>query len=231
MPESAVTKDAIQRPVGTREGRRAGIMPQSSHPASTTEEDLRHKECISPEDVMNLNAITKDYLCSADANIYDIDFIRFKIRDMETGMTLFEVQKPPGYDVKHPGELGLDSDAGRFVRYHFTPSFLKLRSVGATVEFTVGDKPLTHFRMIERHFFRDRELKCFDFEFGFCIPNSKNSVEHIYEFPELPPDLIKEMIAHPHETRSDSFYFVDNKLIMHNKADYSYDEPEELINP
>lgn len=30
------------------------------------------------------------------------------------------------------------------------------------------------------------------------------------------------MILHPYETQSDSFYFVDNKLVMHNKADYSY---------
>lgn len=31
------------------------------------------------------------------------------------------------------------------------------------------------------------------------------------------------MISHPFETRSDSFYFVDEKLVMHNKADYAYD--------
>ena len=55
------------------------------------------------------------------------------------------------------------------------------------VEFTVGDRPINKFRMIEKHFFRDRLLKCFDFEFGFCIPNSKNTVEHIYEFPRLEP--------------------------------------------
>ena len=30
------------------------------------------------------------------------------------------------------------------------------------------------------------------------------------------------MIDNPYETRSDSFYFVDDKLIMHNKADYAY---------
>jgi hypothetical protein len=30
------------------------------------------------------------------------------------------------------------------------------------------------------------------------------------------------MIAQSYETRSDSFYFVDNKLVMHNKADYAY---------
>lgn len=34
---------------------------------------------------------------------------------------------------------------------------------------------------------------------------------------------VREMILHPYETQSDSFYFVDNKLVMHNKADYSYD--------
>lgn len=34
--------------------------------------------------------------------------------------------------------------------------------------------------------------------------------------------LVREMILRPYETQSDSFYFVDNKLVMHNKADYSY---------
>ncbi len=30
------------------------------------------------------------------------------------------------------------------------------------------------------------------------------------------------MIDNAYETRSDSFYFVDDRLIMHNKADYAY---------
>ena len=90
------------------------------------------------------------------------------------------------------------------------------------VEFTVGDKPVSNFRMIERHYFRERLLKNFDFDFGFCIPSSRNTCEHIYEFPQLSEDVIRLMIENPYETRSDSFYFVDNKLIMHNKADYAY---------
>lgn len=57
------------------------------------------------------------------------------------------------------------------------------------MEFTVGDRPVTNFRMIERHYFQDRLLKSFDFDFGFCIPNSRNTCEHIYEFPQLPDDL------------------------------------------
>ena len=53
------------------------------------------------------------------------------------------------------------------------------------VTFRVGEKPVNKFRMIERHFFKDKVLKSFDFDFGFCIPESINTVEHIYDFPEL----------------------------------------------
>ncbi|KAG7263206.1 hypothetical protein CRUP_031749, partial [Coryphaenoides rupestris] len=117
----------------------------------------------------------------------------------------------------------VDLSAGRFVRYQFTPAFLRLRTVGATVEFTVGGRPLNNFRMIERHYFREHLLKSFDFDFGFCIPNSRNTCEHIYEFPQLSEALVRQMVECPYESRSDSFYFVDNRLVMHNKADYAYD--------
>ena len=32
----------------------------------------------------------------------------------------------------------------------------------------------------------------------------------------------KEIVAHPEHNQSDSFYFVEGKLIMHNKAQYTY---------
>lgn len=41
------------------------------------------------------------------------------------------------------------------------------------------------FRMIERHYFRDQLVKSFDFDFGFCPPNTRNSIEHIYDMPEF----------------------------------------------
>ncbi|XP_075296188.1 protein unc-119 homolog A isoform X1 [Opisthocomus hoazin] len=190
--------------------------------AARTEEELGRKGLIGPDDVLGLQRVTSDYLCTPEENVYKIDFTRFKIRDMESGTVLFEITKPAASERDHNDKKDIDPNAGRFVRYQFTPAFLRLRQVGATVEFTVGDKPINNFRMIERHYFRDQLLKSFDFEFGFCIPSSKNTCEHIYEFPQLSEDLIREMILHPYETQSDSFYFVDNKLVMHNKADYSY---------
>lgn len=39
--------------------------------------------------------------------------------------------------------------------------------------------------MIERHYFKDKLIKSFDFDFGYCMPNSVNTCEHIYELPNL----------------------------------------------
>ncbi|KAM9800437.1 protein unc-119 homolog B-like isoform 1-T1 [Syngnathus typhle] len=216
-------------------------------PRPVTEEDLQARNgCVTPEDVLGLRVATRGYLCKPEDNVYNIDFVRFKIRDLETGSVLFEIAKPP-----HSGLHSLclmtsllnsqsnenlpqwlaeednknrasDASAGRFAHYQFTPAFLRLMTVGATVEFTVGNRPLSNFRMIERHYFRDRLLKSFDFDFGFCIPNSRNTCEHIYEFPQLSESLVRQMVNCPYETRSDSFYFVENRLVMHNKADYAY---------
>jgi len=200
-------------------------------PVTATEQPEKK---TTPEDVLRLTKITDNYLCKPEANIYDIDFTRFKIRDLESGAVLFEIAKPVDNvdgdgDKGGDGEEVIDPNAGRFVRYQFTPQFLKLKTVGATVEFTVGDKPVNNFRMIEKHYFRDKLLKTFDFEFGFCIPYSRNTCEHIYEFPTLPDELVKEMIESPFQTRSDSFYFVDNCLIMHNKADYAYNGGQSVL--
>lgn len=101
------------------------------------ENNEQHK-IITPEEVLRLPRITENYLCSPDANIYAIDFTRFKIRDLESGAVLFEIAKPLPENVESENEKTEDSEenvdpnAGRFVRYQFTPQFLKLKTVGAT---------------------------------------------------------------------------------------------------
>ena len=82
--------------------------------------------------------------------MFDIDFTRFKIRDLESGTVLFEIAKPPSEQFPEGGvdentiskddviangadeTNNIDSNAGRYVRYQFTPQFLKLKTVGAT---------------------------------------------------------------------------------------------------
>uniref|UniRef100_A0A8D0LAR2 Unc-119 lipid binding chaperone B n=1 Tax=Sphenodon punctatus TaxID=8508 RepID=A0A8D0LAR2_SPHPU len=223
-PEKKKPPPGTGGPLSRLRGRRGSGDSASRTVLPRTESELLALETVRPEHVLGLSRVTESYLCKPEDNIYNIDFTRFKIRDLETGTVLFEIAKPStseqDEDDDDCGEV--DTSAGRFVRYQFTPAFLRLRTVGATVEFTVGDKPVSNFRMIERHYFRDRLLKNFDFDFGFCIPGIRNTCEHIYEFPQLSEDLIRLMVDNPYETRSDSFYFADNKLIMHNKADYAY---------
>ena len=110
----------------------------------------------------------------------------------------------------------------RCITYDFGPGFLRLESIGTALEFSVGAEPVPSFRMIERHYFRAQLIKSYDFTFGFCIPNSTNSWEAIYDVPPLPEALIRQMCDNPYETQSDSFYFVGDTMIMHNKAKYAY---------
>jgi hypothetical protein len=48
--------------------------------------------------------------------------------------------------------------------------------------------------MIEHHYFRDELIKSFDFDFGFCPPNTRNSIEQIYEMPEFNSEQSKSSL-------------------------------------
>ena len=67
--------------------------------------------------------------------------------------------------------------------------------------FAVGTVALNGFRMIERHYFRDKLVKSFDFSFGFCIPGSTNTWDSVYALPPLSEEL------------SELFYLINYLLI------------------
>ncbi|CAD7929183.1 unnamed protein product [Amoebophrya sp. A25] len=185
----------------------------------------------TPDYVLGLEGPAKDFLCDLEANHYGVEFLAFKIRSIneDTGESKvhFDVRADAAAEAAQPPPA--DPDEIRRVRYHFGPAFLDLKTIGTELEFRCT-KEVRNFRMIERHFFRDECIKSYDFTFPFCMPNSVNTWEIIYSMPEVLDDHLKELItAHPWETTSDSFYFVDDELIMHNKAEYSYspDLPEQ----
>lgn len=99
---------------------------------------VKVKDTITPEDVLKLTKITDGFLCSNN-NEYQIEFTRFKIRDLESDTTLFDISKDPtnvpdsneSTDPDKQQET-TSEDSGRFVRYLFSSSFLKLKHVGAT---------------------------------------------------------------------------------------------------
>ena len=190
-------------------------------------------EQITPEIVREYKEFTPKFLCGLDANTYNIKFKKFKMRDLESDFVLFEVSDDSPDDIntekkeeeKKEDKNFQDEDiytSPRTIRYHLGPDFLELKDLGSSLTFSVGNQPVKDFLIIERHYFKDLLIKSFEFKFDFCIPNSVNTWEYIYTIPEIDPKIKNEMIEEPWETKSDSFYFVGEKLIMHNKALYNY---------
>lgn len=123
------------------------------------------------------------------------------------------------------------------MRYNLKREILKLKTIGATIQFNNGEKPISKFTLLERHFYKNHLLKSFVFDFGFLIPDSENCAEQIYEVslanhnfwtavnfkvPKIDKKLMAEIMENPYSTKSDSFYFVDGTLVMHHRADYAY---------
>mmetsp|Transcript_13897 Transcript_13897/g.18999 ORF Transcript_13897/g.18999 Transcript_13897/m.18999 type:complete len:256 (-) Transcript_13897:346-1113(-) len=178
---------------------------------------------MTVEDINKLNKPTDGFLCPLTANTFGIEFLSFTISDYNTKKVIFEV----GRDNPTPQDISVDfstlgEDMYRRIKYNFSEDVLRLPLIQTSLVFSVGNREINGFRMIERHYFRDQLVKSFDFAFGFCIPGSTNTWDSVYSMPPLSSELINEMIENPYETKSDSFYFVNGKLIMHNKASYKY---------
>ena len=79
----------------------------------------------------------------------------------------------------------------------------------------MGPLPVKNMVMVERHYFRGKLLKSYDFDFKFCIPDTTNTWEAIYELPKLTDDEKQEVRTAPWEVKADSFFFVEGKLVIH----------------
>ena len=187
---------------------------------------------ITPEIVREYKEFTPKFLCPISANIYKIKFKRFKVRDLDTDFVLFDVSddSPDSENENNNNEeennIEIEEEdilkSPRTIRYLLGPDFLDLKNLGSSLTFSVGNEPVKDFLIIERHYFNDLLIKSFEFKFDFCIPNSTNTWEYIYNIPDIDNDIKRQMIEQPWNTRSDSFYFVGDKLIIHNKALYNY---------
>jgi len=180
---------------------------------------------LTPEDVLALSEPTKGFMCPLSANLYGIDFQSFTINDYETKEVIFEINKknacPDGMEIDLDSGVGLNEDCLRKIKYTFGQAVLQLPYIGTSLTFKT-EKELPSFRMIERHYFDGVLIRSYDFEFGYCIPGSVNSWDAIYAVPPLEKELVKDMIRNPFATTSDSFYFVGDELVLHNKASYKY---------
>ncbi|CAI2381022.1 unnamed protein product [Moneuplotes crassus] len=177
-------------------------------------------ENFSPEDAKAMDKPAEMFYCKPSDNTYKIKFIRYKLRDYDSGITLADLEHP---DIDEEQLLSDEiPDEERVINYKFGPDFLDLQTIGTQLEFAVGDKEVKDFLMIEKHYFKDRILKDYMFDFKFCIPNTVNTWEQIYDLPELTDEEKEEIIENPYEVKSDTFFFVQDKLVMHSRAIYDY---------
>lgn len=177
----------------------------------------------TPDEVLKLTTPCSKYLCRLSANTYNIQFRSFEVKDFDSNKLLFRTAREG--NVSFPTDLDeATEDQIRHVQYTFPASFLRSTMIRTSLEFST-EEAAKNFRMIERHYFKGRLVRSYDFTFApFCIPNSVNSWEAIYEVPKHSDKEIRDYLDHPYEHQSDSFYFVEDKLIMHNKAEYRYVE-------
>lgn len=173
------------------------------------------------DEVCELTGPTDEFLCSLSANTYNLMFLSFVMKDYDTKQVIFEIG---GDDALPDLDFGehFDEDALRRIRYDFSVDVLRKPTLSTTLVFSNGQEPLENFRMVERHYFKGKLIKSYEFKFGFVIPNSTNTWESVYTMPTLPEELIADILASPYEVKSDSFYFAGDTLIMHNKAEYRY---------
>ena len=147
---------------------------------------LRAKQLgmTTPSDVLAHVAPTPTFLCNLEDNVYGLEFLSFRVQDVSTGKLVFEVAKDPSAPppVFPPG---FDRNRLRSIAYRFPAEFLRFAAVATTLVFAVGEHELRDFRMIERHYFKDRLIRSFDFNFNFCIPHSVNTWESTYDLPVL----------------------------------------------
>lgn len=138
---------------------------------------------------------------------------------MVSNLTLVEVEDDG--DEVDPND---DDPSKRMIKYHLGPDFLMLKTVGLTMNFGIGKSPIQNMEMIERHYFKGKVIRNYGFKFGFVIPNSTNSWELMYDLPELTEAEMKDMSESPWEVKSDTFFFANGRLIIHNRAEYNYSE-------
>lgn len=188
-------------------------------------EPILKNGCINkftPEIARNLTIPTEKFMCSLKDNTYNIRFLLFRVRDLDSNTVLFEVESDPHEEITAADQE--EPDDKRVIRYHLGPDFLDLNQLGSTLKFSVGEEEVKNFLMIEKHYFKKKLVKSYEFKFDFCIANSTNEWESMYILPDLSDEEKDEMIKAPWETVSDSFYFVGDNLVMHHKALYNYSE-------
>lgn len=186
---------------------------------------------ITLQEAKNLTHRPPGFLCKIKANRYALQFLHFTLKDPESGKVFYDAafeehsNEELLIDDDHfPAETLAVFDEMRYIHYEFPLSFLRTRVLSCALKFKVGDLPVKGLTMIENHYLKNERIASYEFNLPFCPPNTRNSAEYIYEVPALDEKIIGEIRTKGLNTYSDTFFFVNGELIMHNRAEYSFSD-------
>ena len=114
--------------------------------------DPYDKDYFTIETAREMQTPADRFIWEPSDNIYNIKFMRFRIRDMDSGETIAEIQHPEDDDF----DESLLSEEDRIIRYTFGPAFLDLKTIGTMLDFKIGEDPVKNLVLIERHYFKDK---------------------------------------------------------------------------
>jgi hypothetical protein len=170
---------------------------------------------ITIDSVKAMTKPTEDFLVKLVDNVFGVRFKGFKIRDVDTGEIFHDFQAEDIFQ--------LDYFADNELEYQFPHAVLKAKNIGSNLTMVVGEKFVKDLTLIERHYIDDLLVANYEFNFPLFMPNSENNIEFMYPVPKL-SDASQKELANGEDifSKSDTFIFVDNKLIIHRRANYVY---------
>lgn len=167
------------------------------------------------ESVSNMTAPSEKFFVNLEDNVYGIRFKGFKLRDCDTNQVYHEFSSDNIYE--------LDYFADHILEYVFPQKILQAKTLGSSLTLVVGDQFVQKLTLIERHYIDDLLVANYRSDYPAFMPNSENTVEFIYSIPSLSEETKKAISeGNPIRAKSDTFIFVDGKLIIHRRASYVY---------
>jgi hypothetical protein len=189
---------------------------------------MNYADNITKEKVKTFTKPTQGFLCPLKANKYALQFLTFSAKDAETKRVFHEQSLSEHNnedllinDEDYDKEILKAFDEMRTQHYVFPHEFFDSKIISTFLEFKVGDLPVKDLTLIENHYYNNELIAQYEFLFPFCAPNSVNTWEYIYEIPKLPQEYIND-IQNGTNTFSDTFFFVSDELILHNKSIYEF---------
>ena len=170
---------------------------------------------ITIDQVMNMKNPSDNFYVELKDNALGIRFKGFKLRDVQTNEIFHSYQSEDIYELDYFADNELD--------YVFPSSILKAKNLGSNITLVTGNNLVKSLTLIERHYIDNQLAANYKFEFPVFMPDSENNIEFMYPIPPLTKDTLDKINnGEDISAKSDTFIFVEGKLMVHRRANYSY---------